>query len=203
METNYEKALKTSLNNAVNTLLHQDLQTIADRSGATLKEERVLQTYFLNSSIHVKAEEREVYLKGKPAGIRLSILVLHYLLQATGVSLTERSISFKEVPQGALYFQPFRGRVILPMLGLFDSKQKGLLTAVESLGGEKTTVGDFSFRLQPFPQVTVQYIYYEGEEGIPPDLNLLFDATVAEYLSTEDIVVLCEEVNRSLKTALP
>jgi len=200
-ETNYEKALKTALDNAVNALLDQDLQAVADRSGATLKADRVLQTHFLHKKIRVSGSSRAVYLNDEPAGIRLSILVLHYLLKATGVPLSGKSISFKEVPQGTLYFQPFRGRVIFPILRLFDSEPEDLLTAVEELGGEKTEEGDLSFRLQPFPRVTVQYIYYRGEEGIPPDLNILFDATVPDYLSTEDIVVLCEEVNRTLKTA--
>jgi len=202
METNYEKALKTARNNAVDTLLDQDLQTIADRSGATLAEEGVLQTRFLNHRIRVVTKGMEVYHNHEPAGIRLAILILHYLLKATGATVAGRSISFKEVPQGSLYFQPFRGRVIFTMLGLFDSEPVRLLAAAEELGGKQTEEGDLSFRLQPLPRVAIQYIYYRGEEGIPPDLNLLFDATISEYLSTEDIVVLCEEVNRTLKAAL-
>ncbi len=201
-ETNYEKALKTALDNAVNALLEEDLQAIADRSGATLKADGVLETHFLKGRIRVETKSREVYLNDEPAGIRLAILVLHYLLKARGVPLSGRSISFKEAPQGSLYFQPFRGRVVFPIIGLFDSGPAQLLDAVEEIGGRQREEGDLSFQLQPLPRVTVQYIYYRGEEGIPPDLNLLFDATISEYLSTEDIVVLCEEVNRTLKTSL-
>ncbi|NOY53634.1 MAG: DUF3786 domain-containing protein [Deltaproteobacteria bacterium] len=202
MKTNYEKALQAAYNNAVDALLKEDLQAISDRSGAALHADGTLETHFLNRKILVKTKGREVYLDDEPAGIRLAILILHYLLQAGGIPLDGRRISFKEVPQGALYFQPFRGRVIFPILRLFDANQDKLIAAVETLGGTKTAEGDLSFLLHPLPRVTVQYIYYRGEEGIPPDLNLLFDATIPEYLSTEDIVVLCEEIHRILKAAL-
>jgi len=203
MESNYEKGLKTALDHAFDALLGKDLQAVADRSGATLEAGETIKVSFLNGSIEVNPGRREVDLNGEPAGIRPAILILHYLLKAGGTPLSGKEISFKEVPQGSLYFQPFRGRVIFPILRLFDTKEEELLTAVERLGGRETEEGDRSFLLHPLPRVTVRYIYYREEEGIPPDVNVLFDASIADYLSTEDIVVLCEEIHRTLKAALP
>jgi hypothetical protein len=33
-------------------------------------------------------------------------------------------------------------------------------------------------------------IYYQGEEGIPSSVNILFDAAAPEYLPTEDLSLL-------------
>jgi hypothetical protein len=199
VETNYEKALRTALDNAFSSLQEKDLKERAFKSGAALEKEGILKTNFLHHTVQIAVTEGRVLVDGVEAGIRLSILLLHYLLQASGVPLTGRMISFKEVPQGALYFQPFRGRVVFPMLGFPDGDPQQTMVCVQQLGGEHTKEGDLSFRLRPLPYVMVQYIFHRGEEGIPPDLTVLFDASVSEYLSTEDIVVLCEEVNRNLK----
>jgi hypothetical protein len=36
----------------------------------------------------------------------------------------------------------------------------------------------------------LQYVLWEGDDEFPPDVQLLFDASVDHYLTLEDIVVL-------------
>jgi hypothetical protein len=40
--------------------------------------------------------------------------------------------------------------------------------------------------------VPITIILWQGDDELAPQGNILFDATISDYLSTEDITVLCE-----------
>jgi hypothetical protein len=202
-ENNYEKALNMALASAFEDLQDRDLRDVAFKSGASQEGEGDLKLSYLNTSLKVEVHGKQVLTDQGPAEKRISILALHYLHRASGSPLTGQMIGFKEVPQGSLYFQPFRNRVILSMLGMLEKNPSGFEACAKQLQGERIQAGDLSYRFRVFPYVTVQYVWYAGEEGIPSDLNLLFDASISEYLSTEDIVVMCEALNRHLKSIRP
>ncbi|MEK6777485.1 MAG: DUF3786 domain-containing protein [bacterium] len=199
-ETNYEKALNQALEEALASLREKDLKETAFRSGASCEGDGRLKISLLNRAADVDLHQGRIMIHGSPADIRVSVLILHYLLRASGSPLTGQMIGFKEIPQGALYFQPFRNRVYLPVLRILEKDQAGFEACAEKIGGERLQAGDLCFRFKVFPYVTAQYVWHQGEEGIPPDLNILFDASIPEYLSTEDVVVMCEEINRTMKS---
>jgi len=201
-ETNYDKALRAALDAAFEDLRRANLEEIAYKSGAALKGGDRLVTLFLGSTVEISPGAKGIMIDSVPADKRRAILVLHYLLKAEGVPLTGQMVGFKDVPQGSLYFTPFRNRVLYSMLPVLERSPEMLRKAVSSLGGEFVDAGDLSFRFRVLPYVTAQYIYHRGEEGIPADLNILFDRSIEHYLSTEDIVVMCEEINRTLKARL-
>jgi hypothetical protein len=200
--TNYDKALNQALQNAFDSLKEKDLKEAAFKSGATYEGDGLLKLDYLNTILSIQPMQEQIMMNSDPASARTSILSLHYLLRASGAPLAGRMIGFKEVPQGELYFQPFRNRVIFSALGILEKSPEDFTQAAEKLQGESVQGGDLSYRFRVFPYAMVQYIWFKGEEGIPPDLNILFDASIPEYLSTEDIVVMCEEVNRNLKAVL-
>ncbi len=200
--TNYEKSLSQALESAFASLKEMDLKEVAFKSGAFFQKEGRLKLDYMDRTVHVEPHQDRVLVNEVPAKIRTSILILHYLLHSSGAPLTGRMIGFKEVPQGSLYFQPFRNRVILSMLDILENNPEGFELSAKKLQGESVQGGDLSYRFRVFPYATVQYIWFKGEEGIPSDLNILFDASIPEYLSTEDIVVMCEEINRNLKAGL-
>ena len=37
------------------------------------------------------------------------------------------------------------------------------------------------------------FLYWKGDEELPPEARILFDASVAAYLPTEDVVVLAQQ----------
>ncbi len=202
MESNYEKALAMALDKAFYALQERDLADVAFRSGSTLVESGHLQTSFLNRRVDVEPFSEQVRIDGAPAATRTAILILHYLIKASGIPLSGQLVGFKEVPQGSLYYQPFRNRVLRALLGFLNADPAALDRCLETLGGQRVAGGDLAFRMQVFPYIRAHYILYAGEEGIPPDANILFDAAISEYLSTEDIVVMCEVINRIFKAEL-
>ncbi len=199
---NYARALLTARETSFSSLEEKNLKEVAFKSGAVF-EDPILKLPFLNRMTVVDVKQRRIRIDTEEMEIRTAILILHYLLRASGKPLTGRLIGFKEAPQGGLYFQPFRNRVVLPVLGLLEKKPEIVRRRIQELGGKWLDEADLGFRLQIFPYVILQYRFYRGEEGIPPDLNILFDSSIPEYLSTEDIVVLCETTNRALKSGLP
>ena len=122
------------------------------------------------------------------------ILILHYLNGVKDIPSAGENISFKEVPSGEFYYPAFARRSIDPLLQTFGQKLQAFKLVAKSLGGEAVAMGDFGIRIQIFPKVPVVLVFWLGDEDFPPDLNVLFDATIEKFFSTEDIAVIGQEL---------
>jgi hypothetical protein len=80
-----------------------------------------------------------------------------------------------------------------------------LVDFAERLGGRKTDLGDVSVTISAFPHVPITLVLWEGDSEFSPSASILFDATVTDYLPTEDIIITSEAIVwalvRSLKPA--
>lgn len=154
-----------------------------------------------NGNVFIVKYLNETYSVGYPDGkvnflgredevpIAVKIVILHYLLTATGMPLSGQIISFKEVPGGMIYLEPFQGRVLGGLVAIFG-KNAGLLeTCAEKIGGRKEKFGDIAVTLDILPSLPVTYVLWEGDEEIEPKGTVLFDSSAASYLPTEDLVV--------------
>ena len=45
-----------------------------------------------------------------------------------------------------------------------------------------------------FPRVPITLVLWRGDDEFPPDGNILFDRSISDYLTTEDVNVLCETI---------
>lgn len=120
------------------------------------------------------------------------ILLLHYLINATGKSLTGELASYKDIPGGDKYFSVFKKRVEMPVINAYGEYQEGFEAACFGLGGARGNMGDIAFRFQAFPRVPITYIFWRGEEEFPASLQVVFDVSIKDYLPLEDIVFLAE-----------
>lgn len=114
------------------------------------------------------------------------ILILHYLIHANGTPLQNKWISFKELPDGAIYIDPFTRRTINPMVKVFGDNQEKFVEMTKYLNPKKETLGDTSLTIFAFPRVPVTYVLYSGDDEFPASGNVLFDASGPNYLPTED-----------------
>ena len=145
----------------------------------------------MNQEHRVQYPSGEVYLpQGGEAPIVNKILILHYLEHAEGVPLHHKWISFKEIPGGQIYINPFYNRAIRPLIKLFGCDPQGLITAGFALGGKKENLGDASVAVPVFPMVPVAYVIWEGDEEFEPSGNILFDESAPHYLPLEDYAVI-------------
>jgi hypothetical protein len=131
---------------------------------------------------------------GTEAALRDKILILHYFTGAKGTPASGKSIAYKQLLGGVSYFCAFSQRAIAPLVKNFGQSPELLAKAVMELGGHKADHGDVSVTVSAFPRVPVTLVLWRGDEEVPPNGNILFDANVPDYLSTEDVTVLCETI---------
>ncbi|BBB89846.1 MAG TPA: DUF3786 domain-containing protein [Methylomusa anaerophila] len=137
------------------------------------------------------------YLQGKVSyadredevPIAAKVVIMHYLLTAGGQSLTNKLISFKEIPGGMIYLQPFSGRVLGGFKAAFGKNSHLLAQAGQKVGGRAAKFGDAAVTLDILPNLPITYVIWEGDEELPANATALFDSTAQYYLPTEDLVV--------------
>lgn len=159
---------------------------------------------FLGNIYSIKFPDGEVNaLKGNAeVSLTNKILMLHYLTTANGQPLVKNWISFKELPDGAIYNDPFTRRTIKPMLDTFSDNPENLVRLAEEIGGMAGDIGDVSVTLPVFPQVAITYVIWEGDEEFPATGTVLFDSSAKSYLPTEDYALLSSAIIWELKGRL-
>ena len=138
----------------------------------------------------------------KEVPISVKILILHYLATANGAPMQNKWISFKELPDGAIYIGPFTNRAINPMLKMFAERQKELIELAQNVGGRVEKLGDTSVTINAFPNVPITYVIYSADEEFPASGNILFDGSASCYLPTEDYALLSSLVLYHLNSLL-
>jgi hypothetical protein len=118
------------------------------------------------------------------------ILILHYLLRASGEPLTGRTIDFRQVPEGGFYWSAFVSRAKKPLLETFGRDLELYSKVAVNLGGEPQPLGDAAARFLAFPRVPITHVLWGGDEEFSPEANILFDETIPGYFPTEDIAAL-------------
>jgi len=147
---------------------------------------------FLKTAYHIRSPQGDVsYKEGneKEPDLWEKILLLHYVNTATGAPLSQKLISFKEIPEGMLYLPNFEKRAVAPLLGRFGNTPEAVWEPARSLGGRKSESGDFSVTIPVFPRLPVTLVFWRQDEEFAARLSLLFDETVVQYLPTEDIIL--------------
>ena len=155
---------------------------------------------YLNQSYLISLLDTEISLLNseEPVPIKDKILILHYLTLAIGTPLSDKLITYRELPEGFNYFSTFSQRAVKPILECFGREPQQLVNVAAKLGGHKANYGDAAVIIDAFSRVPVTLVLWRGDEEFPPEGNILFDSTISDYLSLEDITVLCETIARRL-----
>jgi hypothetical protein len=82
-------------------------------------------------------------------------------------------------------------RTYRPLLKKFGNNPESLFNAARNLGGEKADFGDLSVAIPAFPRIKIILIVWRGDDDLGPEIKIVFDQNITDYLSAEDIVVLC------------
>lgn len=194
-----------TLEKAVNDLAGRDLDLLVFNTGSELvHEDSCIKLRFVGQSYFIKYPSFEIkHENGIEVNPVIKILLLHYLAHASGVPLLNRWISFKELPGGNIYYGPFTQRAINPFIKLFGSRPKEFRFAAEKLGGVRGQNGDISMVIPVFPKVPINYVLWLSNDEFPASATVLFDASAASYLPTEDYAVisgiLLKELNKQLQ----
>ncbi|MGQ9629262.1 MAG: DUF3786 domain-containing protein [bacterium] len=184
---------------ACEELRRKDIASRGSAAGCELVDGGI-HVRFLNRTYRVTGPEIRISpIEGEDATLEEKILILHYLNSASGRPPTGKLITFSEVPSGMFYQCAFDKRATNRLVQAFGENPEALLLAAEKLGGHRAEFGDVSATIQAFPRVSITLVIWRGDEEFPPNGKILFDSTISEYLSTEDISVLCGNIISKLK----
>jgi len=167
------------------------------KSGAQyIDSQRAITIRYLNQSYLITLPDVKISLmdRGEKVPIRDRILILHYFNSAKGTPLTNKVITYKELPEGANYFPTFYQRAIKPLVTHFGNEPHRLLDMAGISGGHEADYGDTAVTINAFSRVPITLVLWKGDEEFAPEGNIMFDSTISDYLSTEDINVLCETI---------
>lgn len=181
-------------------LLKYDPELIAQYSGVEIKkagnETEFLSLRFLNRNINISWPDMEFsYDTGDgEISIQQQGVLLHYLSGAyssKGIESSGEWVSYQDIPDGRFYMDAFIKRAKDPLLKTFGFMAKKMVDIASRVyNAEMLDLGDCSVKVQALPMVPVVLIIWEGDDEFPPDGNLLFDKTISDILSAEDIATL-------------
>lgn len=181
---------------ALLTLKGRDLKTCCHRAGIDLqdisdKEQRTVIPY-LDRTYPLHVSQGDIAFE--PTDVSLSIpdqvLVLHYLLEATGAPRQNRWISFREVPSGAFYYPSFVKRAVTPLIKTLGQRPEVLELIARTWGRTETSPGDAALQVVALPRIPVVLSLWRADDEFQANGNIYFDASISSYLGTEDIAYL-------------
>lgn len=178
-------------------LSEKNIDIIAERSGSIIHTDSegagALSLTFLNRELALSWPELDFSYSNsdEEVPIQQQVLTLHYLNGCCSLKetkITGEWISFQDVPDGRFYISSFIKRAKDPMLKAFG-ENPGLMVDLAEKAYETSPLhyGDSSVIVKALPLITVALVLWEGDEEFPPEGNILFDKSIPEILSAEDI----------------
>jgi hypothetical protein len=176
---------------AAAALAKEAFSDILDRSGypaadddSSFKIEFLGRTYRVRFPDFVFSDEDAAE---KEVPLQEQVLVLHYLLAPRNQLPSGHWIAYREIPGASFYFSAFVKRAIEPLKSAFGHDVESLAGAARHLKGQAIESGDAGFSFLVMPHVPVQLIIYAGDEEFPPEAGILFDQSIGNILSPEDV----------------
>jgi hypothetical protein len=172
----------------------KDPERIARRCGAVYVDEKngkeAISIDFLNRKIDISwpGLDFSESTEGKEVPIQQQVLILHYLNLANDVAISDEWIAYQEVPDGKFYLDAFIRRAKNPMVqGFGDNPELLVKLTTEVYGAVPMEQGDSAVKIQALPLVPVALILWKGDDEFPPEGTILFDRSISQVLSAEDI----------------
>ena len=137
----------------------------------------------------------DVSAGGAPAHVAVSILLLHYLLRADGAPPAGEWLAFRELPDGMFYAASFAQRVEAPLAQAFGAsvpagsggELERFRAAAAAAGGLPLELADAAFAFQALPRLALAVLMWAGDDELPAQASVLFDAATGRYLPAEDV----------------
>lgn len=184
---------------ACEVLRSADIEDRAGKSGACFEKEDdgrcLLRLTFLNRYCLIHFPDITVTYQDEGGEVPLwsKLVILHYIAQAQGRPVAGEWISFRQLSGGEAYYPAFDKRSQQPLLRFFAGRADLLEKAGCSLGGTRAPAADNGVILAALPRVPIAFLFWKGDDELPPEARILFDVSVPAYLSTEDAVVLAQQ----------
>lgn len=147
---------------------------------------------FLNQTYTITWPEYTIS-SGDPDAFALGRLqaqtfLLRYLLTGKHLPATGAWKTFRQLPWGEVYLQPFNGRCIRRSAVIFGRDLNKFAAASRKLGGVELNQGDRGFEFAIVQDYRIRVIVWEAAEEFAPNAQILFsDNFAAGFLADESV----------------
>ena len=162
-------------------------RTGADFDGSTFTLRLVNAEYKITwPQYSITADREDAFaLKSLPG----QTFLLRWLLEGKMIQARGDFKTFREMPWGELYIQPFTGRCLTRAAFTFGTRVEKFAAAMEKLGAQKLKYGDAGYEMELLPGYAMRLIVWAGDDEFPPNSQILYSDNFAEGFSAEDRVV--------------
>ena len=190
----FQRAYAESSDIAFEKLRQADISTVCSRSGALqINPSNILLT-FLGEEYTIDLERRSFIGDAGIPDVADQLIMLHYLASTSDYPTDSRQITFKEIPDGLIYYPTFYKRAITPLLKRFGDSLEEFDEAASRLVGTKIPKGDTAVYFQVLPKIGLTWVLWSGDSELPANGTVLFNSDISRYLPVEDIAVLCQSI---------
>jgi hypothetical protein len=174
-------------------------QILAAVSGGTL-EEGLLELPYWGSPIRCNLSSGEILGDdNQPLSTFDLSMVLFYLSTNDGQSPADRWVSFREFPDGVFYNQAFQGYSGRLLAERFGNNPEAMNTAAAKLGGTRLpALSPAAWRFLPFPKLPIAAVLWPGDEELPGQAQILFDAAADGKMVIDGLALLGGQLSRRL-----
>ena len=135
-------------------------------------------------------------------GILISLYALH--VQASP-EIIEPLKSFKEMPNSMPYAAAFKTHTELPLVphvNRIEGAQERIIHLFDGQVGDDQASGDFSFRVQPLPKISLTYIFYRADDEFPASATCLYSNNAAEFMPIDGLADVGEYSSKKILSLL-
>lgn len=120
---------------------------------------------------------------------KAKIFVLRFLVEARFSAWNGNFITFRDTPEGNMYFKAFQGRCIFRFQFGFGYKLNKFVEACEKVNGKKEKMGDVAYTIEFMDGLFMTFILWEGDDEFQPSGQILFSDNFGTVFSAEDLAV--------------
>ena len=115
--------------------------------------------------------------------------LLRYLLEGKNIKWNGQWKTFREMPWGEMYIQPYTGRVLTRAAFTFGTRVEAFRKAAERMHAVKLPHGDAGYQFELVSGYRMQILVWEGDDEFPPNAQVLYSDNFETGFAPEDRVV--------------
>lgn len=120
---------------------------------------------------------------------KAKIFVLRFLTECRMLPAGGNYVTYRDIPDGELYFRQFQGRCIFRLQFGFGYKLNLFREGMEKLGAVPVNMGDVAYSFEFMKGLSMIFIFWEGDEEFQPSAQILFSDNFAQIFKAEDLAV--------------
>lgn len=171
-----------------------DPQEASRRTGAAFDPERGTFSVALLGVEYQIAWPEYAISADEPSAMALKSLpcqtfLLRFLLEGRRAEPYSAFKTFREMPWGEMYIQPYTGRCLTRAAFTFGTRVAKFRAACEKMGAQALEHGDAGFQLELLPGYAMQIMVWEGDDEFAPTAQILYSGNFETGFAAEDRVV--------------